>query len=560
MSAIELTAYPGKILGPIAKVLGWIMNGIYNIVYNLFGVESVTVSIVIITILIYTCLLPLTIKQQKFSKLSQKMQPELKAIQDKYKNRKDQASVTAMNEETQLVYQKYGVSPMGSCVQMLIQMPLLFALYRVFYNIPAYITSIKDYFGVLSNGSVVKGSIVDIISNTSGFQNIMQKIITDYKITSVSVDFTSTDTTALHNYIIDVLYKLPKEGWENLTSYFGGVEDAVNSITPHINNFNYALGKINISDTPWNIMKTSFAGHEWLVLVLALLIPALAYLTQVLNIKLMPQANTGDNDQMARQMKSMNTMMPLMSLFFCFITPTGLGIYWIASAVVRAVQQFFVNKHIQNLDLDDIIKQNQEKAKKKREKMGISEDQIRQAAQMKTKSIESKANYVSSAEKELQLEKARQAQNNAKPGSLASKANMVRDFNEKNKVIVDEIMDKLFDNEFKLLSEEFKSYIAESTINAGLDTTEKNIIPILKSLDLQSITLDEVDRMHPSEIHELFKSFAGDFFVKLYIYGGFGLIFGVNVYLSILIFIIDLIYSKQLNSKAKESKYKLFRE
>ena len=64
--------------------------------------------------------------------------------------------------------------------------------------------------------------------------------------------------------------------------------------------------------------------------------------------------------------------------------------------------------------------------------MGISEDQIRQAAQMKTKSIESKANYVSSAEKELQLEKARQAQNNAKPGSLASKANMVRDFNEKN--------------------------------------------------------------------------------------------------------------------------------
>ena len=434
MSAIELTAYNGKILGPIAKVLGWIMSGIYDVVYRLSGgkIESVPLSIIIMTILIYMCLLPLTIKQQKFSKLSQKMQPEIQAIQDKYKNRKDQASVAAMDEETQLVYQKYGVSPMGSCVQMLIQMPLLFALYRVFYNIPAYITSIKDYFGVLSNGSVVKGSIVDIISNTSGFQDIMQKIVTDYKITSVSVDFTSTDPTALHNYIIDVLYKLPKEGWENLTSYFGGVGDAVNTITPHINKFNYAFGKVNISDTPWNIMKTSFAGHEWILLVLALLIPILAYVTQVINIKLMPQADTGDNDQMARQMKSMNTMMPLMSLFFCFITPTGLGIYWIASAVVRAIQQFFVNKHIQNLDLDDIIKQNQEKAKKKREKMGISEDQIRQAAQMKTKSIGSKANYVSNAQKELELEKARQAQNNAKPGSLASKANMVRDFNEKN--------------------------------------------------------------------------------------------------------------------------------
>ena len=151
MSAIELTAYPGSILGPIAKVLGWIMNGIYDIVYQLTGVESVTISIVIITILIYTCLLPLTIKQQKFSKLSQKMQPELNAVREKYGNRKDQESMMAMNEETQRIYQKYGVSPMGSCVQMLIQMPLLFALYRVFYNIPAYITSIKDYFGVLSS-------------------------------------------------------------------------------------------------------------------------------------------------------------------------------------------------------------------------------------------------------------------------------------------------------------------------------------------------------------------------------------------------------------------------
>ena len=273
----------------------------------------------IITILIYTCLLPLTIKQQKFSKLSQKMQPELNALREKYGNRKDQEAMMAMNEETQRIYQKYGVSPMGSCVQMLIQMPLLFALYRVFYNIPAYITSIKDYFGVLSNGKVVSGSVVDVISNTSGFQDIMQKIVTDYKITTVSVDFTTKDTSALNNYIIDVLYKLPKSGWEKLTSYFDNIGSAVGEITPHINKFNYAFGKINISDTPWNIIKTSFAGHEWIVLVLALLIPVLAYATQLLNIKLMPQAG-GNNDQVAKQMKTMNTMMPLMSLIFCFIT------------------------------------------------------------------------------------------------------------------------------------------------------------------------------------------------------------------------------------------------
>ena len=122
-------------------------------------------------------------------------------------------------------------------------------------------------------------------------------------------------------------------------------------------------------------------GHAWLLVILAVLIPVLSYITQVINIKLMPTAATagGENDQMARQM---NTMMPLMSLFFCFVTPVGLGIYWIASAVCRAVQQFFINKHIENLNLEDIIAKNQEKVKKKREKMGVTEERIRQAAAM----------------------------------------------------------------------------------------------------------------------------------------------------------------------------------
>lgn len=74
------------------------------------------------------------------------MQPELNAIQKKYKNKKDTASMQAQQEETQMVYDKYGVSPMGSCLQMLIQMPILFALYRVFWNVPAYITSVKDFY------------------------------------------------------------------------------------------------------------------------------------------------------------------------------------------------------------------------------------------------------------------------------------------------------------------------------------------------------------------------------------------------------------------------------
>ena len=88
------------------------MNGIYNGISSITGgrVESVVLSIVIVTIIIYMCLLPLTIKQQKFSKLSQKMQPEMQAIQAKYKNKKDQASMMAMQQETQMLYDKYGIS------------------------------------------------------------------------------------------------------------------------------------------------------------------------------------------------------------------------------------------------------------------------------------------------------------------------------------------------------------------------------------------------------------------------------------------------------------------
>ena len=435
MSDILLTAYPGSILGPIAKLLGILMDWIYSGISNITGgrVESVVLSIVIITIIIYMCLLPLTIKQQKFSKLSQKMQPEMQAIQAKYKNKKDQASMMAMQEETQLLYQKYGISPMGSCVQMLIQMPILFALYRVFYNIPAYLSGVKGSFT----------GLVDSIQQTSGYQNTLVSLMEKYNVVTSSglnasnaaskLADASGDT--LSNYIIDILYKLPSKGWDALMDgkFFDGIQSAVEKTHDALLHFNYFLG-LNISDTPWYIIKSNFTDKpdKWLLFViLALLIPVLSYLTQMLNIKLMPQATNG-NDQMANQMKMMNLMMPLMSLFICFTVPVGLGIYWICSAPVRGIQQFFVNRHIENLDLEAVMAKNEEKAKKKREKMGLSEDYIKKAAQIKTKSIDNKANVSVSAGTEEKLAKAAEYKANAKSGSLASKANMVKEFNERN--------------------------------------------------------------------------------------------------------------------------------
>ena len=433
MTNILLTPYDGAILGPIAKLLGVIMNAIYMFMQNVFLIENVGLSIILFTIVVYTLMLPLTYKQQKFSKLSQAMQPELKAVQDKYKNKKDQASQMAMNNETQMIYDKYGISPMGSCVQLLIQMPILFALYRVFYNVPAYIGAVREKFVV----------IADEIMAYDGFADIMTKIQTDFKVnTGVMPDFVVSDTNTIdqvRNYIIDVIYKVPSidtlvKPNANGETYF----QSLDSVTEIINNgvesfheFNFFFG-LNISDTPWNIISDNISGGSLLLAFTALMIPLLSFLTQKINIKLMPNANNNDNQNntMANQMKTMNNVMPLMSLFFCFTLPVGLGIYWTVSAAYRCLQQVIINKIISNMSLDDVIEKNKDKAKKKQEKRGIYENQIREAAAVKTRTIESKANIKNYADTDTNAYT--NTNRTYKEGSMAAKANMVRDYNERN--------------------------------------------------------------------------------------------------------------------------------
>ena len=173
MTGIILTQYDGAILGPIAKVLGYLMEGIFNVL-DAIGIPNIGLSIILFTIVIYLLLMPLTIKQQKFSKLSAKMNPELQAIQNKYKNKKDNESMMAMNEETRAVYAKYGVSPSGSCVQLLIQMPILFALYRVINAMPAYVGKRKESFEPLVTNLLAQDGATELVqkfTNSAQFKN-----------------------------------------------------------------------------------------------------------------------------------------------------------------------------------------------------------------------------------------------------------------------------------------------------------------------------------------------------------------------------------------------------
>ena len=331
-----LTAANWPIVGQLCWILGKVMNFIYNLLDNCLPSDNglVGLSIILYTIFVYTLLLPLTVQQQRTSKMSSVMNPEIQAIQKKYKNKKDQASMMKQQEEIQQVYDKYGTSMSAGCLPLLIQMPLLFALYPVIYNIQKYVPEIKT---------------------------------------------------------------APKA--------------------------------VNV-----------FLTLPVVIIITAILLPVLSGLTQYGSIKL-SQAISGqqlDKDNpMASTMNTMNVTMPLFSVFMVFSLPTGIGLYWIVSAVVRCVQQIFINKHLSKMSVDEILEKNKEKAEEKRVKRGEKNERIAAMAQMNTKNMNNQASMkkqstsnLSEKEREARVEKAHQKADNAKKGSLASKANMVKKFNE----------------------------------------------------------------------------------------------------------------------------------
>ena len=419
-SMILATKSGTPIIGQIAVVMGWIMNAIYKVL-EAVGIQNLGLCIIIFSILIYLCMTPLQIKQQKFSKLSAIMQPEIQKVQKKYQGKKDQDSMMKMNEETQAVYQKYGVNPMGSCLQMVIQMPILFALYQVIQNIPAYVGSVYNVF----NGVCTKILAVD------GFTDIINNFITDNKMTRVRQVTENADS------IVDFLYALSPSQWESLQniSQFSGFSDQISKTASEIQKMQ-TFGVLNIADQPLSYIKTG----SLILIIAALAIPLLSWATQMLNLKLMPQAATqngnNDNNAMASSMKTMNTVMPLMSAFFCFTFPVGLGIYWIASSVVRSIQQLLINRHLNKMNIDDLVNENMKKMEAKRAKEGLPPQKITNQAHQSARNINKIEKGMSGTDEANRAKKVEEAYKNAshaKAGSITAKANLVRDYEERNK-------------------------------------------------------------------------------------------------------------------------------
>ncbi len=414
-----LTQNSTFIIGPVAKILGFIMDAIFELL-NLIKIPNIGLSIILFTIVIYLLLLPLTIRQQKFSKLSAKMSPELQAIQNKYKDKKnDQEAMMAMNSETQAVYAKYGVSPSGTCLPLLIQMPILFALYRVIYAIPAYVGRVREVF--------VHNDFITNLMNQKG----SQEFISSFKNAAMYTKQFGNEKFTVENTYIDILNQASTAEWQSIATEYPALAEDVAYITENLDRYNNFLG-LNIANSPSFTVSQAFDNGQWILLIGAILIPLLSAVTQWINVKLMPNSTQTDTKNQTEQqaammssMKMMNYMMPITSAIFCFTLPAGMGIYWIAGSVVRTIQQIAINKYIDKMDIDKIVEKNKEKYEKKKEKIaemgGYDLNTMNKYANMRTKNITS--------DKEVDY---KNNSNLSDKSSLAAKANLVRDFNEKN--------------------------------------------------------------------------------------------------------------------------------
>ena len=407
--------YDWPVIKQISWVLGQVMNGIYNVM-SAIGIENIGVSIIIFTIIVYMILLPLTIKQQKFSKMTAVMNPEIQKIQKKYAGKKDQVSQQKQMEETNQVYEKYGVKMSSGCLPSLVQILILFGLYPVVQNIPEYVTMVRNVYEPL----------VKQIQSVSDYKTIMESVAGS---TASMYDFSTT------NGIIEALYKFQTSSWNALIDQMPSVENVARETIQEVGRLNNFLG-IDIGSHPWNLLTDALAAASIGGIILAILIPVLAGITQFISVKLSQMnttMSTQDSDNpMMNSMKTMTYTMPLISVVFGFTLPAGLGLYWVASAAVRSVQQLAVNKYLKSKSVEDIIEENRKKAQKKREKKGTSAEEINRMATKSTRNVgnTSKAKKeISDPAKEEKIRKAQESARNAKPGSLTSKAYLVSRYN-----------------------------------------------------------------------------------------------------------------------------------
>ena len=255
----------------IAGILGALIRLIYDIVGQNYGL-----SIIIFTILTKILLFPITYKQSKAMDEMNKLAPLEKEIREKYKGNKEK-----MSEELMKVYEQHKVNPMGGCLPLLIQIPIIFAMFYIVKQPLTYI--IQTPVELLQ----------EYTQEYLGKEEVTEKEIEAYEI-----------QIANKYDLIDM-------------------------------NF---LG-INFGDVPSNAFSKD--GEEK-ASYFTLIVPVLSLVFSILQTKL-SQKNSNMTDEQKEQQKTMNLMMPLLSAYIAYIMPLALGIYWLLGNVLQMLTQWLVN-------------------------------------------------------------------------------------------------------------------------------------------------------------------------------------------------------------------------
>ena len=316
----------------ITRPLGLLIELIYNLVQN-YGL-----SIILFTIIIKLVLLPLQIHSQKAMKKQQKIQPIIAELQKKYAN--DQQKLSA---EMMKVYKENGVSMSGGCLPLLIQMPILYALYRVIQRPLTYIKGI-DF---MSDAVIANVHKVIALMNEK-FPDVIGKL------SDVTVDQVNKMYQIHLSTWADKLGMAKELGWD----------------------INFKFLGLDLSGIPSTAVSKIMAGDfSDIGTVLLILIPIVAMLATWFSMKQSqsmtqnPNAQKNDDDPAQSMNKSMSLMMPIMTGFFTVTLPSGIGIYWIVSSLVQIVQQYVLNKYFDRKEDDFVVKvpnKNRKNSKKRR--------------------------------------------------------------------------------------------------------------------------------------------------------------------------------------------------
>lgn len=328
----------------IAKFLGFFINIFFYFIYDVIGIEycSLGLAIIILTIFARLLMTPIAYRQQKSMYKMQLLQPELKKIQDKYKDAKDDPEIQRkMSMETQKLYSENNVNPLSGCLPLIIQLPIFFGLYYVMQNPFLYISSIGEIFEQMA------GFVLNNMDNVT-----LSTAVFDWG-SQLGVEGGTEYTVDLISKMINCLG--PSE--------MGIINDVITDET-----FNALFAQKTNIETFLTINLTETVGYEWDI---KLIIPVLSGVTTFLSSWLMSRKNKNPDPAMKSQQKIMNITMPIMMAWITISLPAGIGLYWITSNIYQLIQQLILNKHFSNkADEDDmkVVIPKEEKKKKKKNK------------------------------------------------------------------------------------------------------------------------------------------------------------------------------------------------